>query len=497
MPYRLPSWTRRIAVVTVCAAALLTGCATRDDAPVDNAAASGSFDPFEVGGLPVTDGPSTVRDGAPAAEGTVRDTDGGPVDTLMLLSANDVADFWDHHYGDLKGVFRPIQNLLSYDSQNPSSPEMCGAQTYKRPNAFYCHRERLIAWDRGLLVPMGVKVFGDTSAAGLMAHEYGHAVQRMAGLVNPRTPTIVFEQQADCFAGAYMRWVAQGDSPRFTLSTGDGLNKILAAVIASRDPILTPAKAEMIEEGHGTALDRVTAAQTGFVSGVSACAAINLDEIYQRRGDIPLVLQVDENTGLINSGQLTIDERSLASLMEMLNHIYQPQQPPTLAFDTTAACADAQSSAPATYCPATNTIAVDLAALQDMGRAANEDDDGVLLQGDNTALSAVASRYMMALQQQRGLTLDSATAAIRTACLTGAADREMIEPRTLPSGGNFQLTAGDVDESVSGLLTNGIGASDVNGNAVPAGFTRIEAYRAGLQSNADYCFDEFTDEAPQ
>jgi hypothetical protein len=64
----------------------------------------------------------------------------------------------------------------------------------------------------------------------------------------------------------------------------------------------------------------------------------------------------------------------------------------------------------------------------------------------------------------------------------------------LPSGGNFQLTAGDVDESVSGLLTNGIGASDVNGNAVPAGFTRILAYRAGLQTNADRCFDQFADE---
>jgi hypothetical protein len=290
-----------------------------------------------------------------------------------------------------------------------------------------------------------------------------------------------------------MRWVAEDGSPRFTLSTGDGLNKILAAVIASRDPVLTPADAEMIEEGHGTALDRVTAAQIGFVSGVSACAAIDLDEIYQRRGDIPMVLQVDEVTGSVNSGQLPIGEESIASLVETLGFIYKPEQPPALSFDTTAECPDATSAAPVTYCPATNTITADLPALEEMGRAANED-DGMMLQGDNTALSAVTSRYMIALQHQRGLALDSATAAMRTACLTGAADREMVEPITLPSGGNFQLTAGDVDESVSGLLTNGIGASDVNGNAVPAGFTRILAYRAGLQTNADRCFDQFADE---
>ncbi|MGA5462463.1 peptidase [Mycobacterium sp. NPDC050041] len=481
-----------LGVLALCTAALLAGCG--NDTTVKGTPVSGLFDPFSVGGLPVTDGPSDVRDDAPPPVGEVRDTDGGQIDQLMLLTTNDVANFWQQNYGTLPGAFRPVQNFLSYDSQDPQSPEVCGARTYKRPNAFYCHRERLIAWDRGLLVPLGVKYFGKTSAAGLMAHEYGHAVQRMAGLVNPRTPTIVFEQQADCFAGAYMRWVAEDESPRFTLSTGDGLNKILAAVIASRDPVLTPADAEMIEEGHGTALDRVTAAQIGFVSGVSACAAIDLDEIYQRRGDIPMVLQADEETGSVNSGQLPIGQESISSLVEVLNVVYKPEQPPALSFDTSAVCPDAKAAAPVTYCPGTNTIAADLPMLEEMGRAANEDADGVLLQGDNTALSAVTSRYMVALQHQRGLALDTATAAMRTACLTGAADRELVEPITLPSGGNFQLTAGDVDESVSGLLTNGIGASDVNGYAVPAGFTRILAYRAGLQTNADRCFDQFADE---
>ena len=55
----------------------------------------------------------------------------------------------------------------------------------------------------------------------VLAHEYGHAIAQMATL-NPRgVPTLVAEQQADCLAGVYLRWVAEGKSPRFTLSTGE------------------------------------------------------------------------------------------------------------------------------------------------------------------------------------------------------------------------------------------------------------------------------------
>ena len=81
---------------------------------------------------------------------------------------------------------------------------------YREPNAFFCPKADLMAWDRGVLVPTGDKFFGQTSIAALIAHEYGHAVQNMADLVDRSTPTIVREQQADCFAGNYIRWVAEG-----------------------------------------------------------------------------------------------------------------------------------------------------------------------------------------------------------------------------------------------------------------------------------------------
>ena len=54
-----------------------------------------------------------------------------------------------------------------------------------------------------------------------------------------------------------------------------------------------------------------------------------------------------------------------------------------------------------------------------VGAAKNEEEDEVLVQGDNTALSMVTSRYALAVQNERGVKIDTPVAALRTACLTG------------------------------------------------------------------------------
>ena len=105
----------------------------------------------------------------------------------------------------------------------------------------------------------------------------------MAKLATKKDPTIVREQQADCFAGVYMYWVADGKSSRFTLSTADGLDHVLAGLITTRDPVME-SDAENDNE-HGSALDRISAFQKGFTDGTPACAGINKQEIERRRGD--------------------------------------------------------------------------------------------------------------------------------------------------------------------------------------------------------------------
>jgi predicted metalloprotease len=473
----------RSAIIGAAAVLLVAGCTTF----VDGRGLSMLNDPFLVGGLPATNGPSGMRANAPKPTGTVINTDNGPIDTLALLSINDIEDYWQSAYSEsLKGKFVPVNKLVSYNSTDPRSPIVCHADTYKLVNAFFTLRCNLIAWDRAVFMPTAQQYFGDMSVTGVLAHEFGHALQHMAKLVTRKDPTIVREQQADCFAGVYLFWVADGKSPRFVLSTADGLDHVLAGIIITRDPVMD--SDIQSDDAHGSALDRISAFQMGFLNGASACTKINKAEIDQRRGDLPKGLRVD-STGAPETGEVPINQDTLSTLMELLGTIFSPKNPPALSYQP-ANCPDAKASPPASYCPATNTIVIDLPGLAAMGAVADEKENS-LPQGDDTALSVVMSRYALAVQHERGLPMQSLWTALRTACLTGVVHRKMAEPITLPSQNPLVLTAGDLDEAVAGLLTNHLVASDADGTSVPAGFTRISAFRGGVTGNADACYSRY------
>jgi predicted metalloprotease len=477
--------SQRLKAAIACAGAVLVvaGCTTI----TDGRALSMLNDPFRVGGVPATNGPSGIRGNAPAPTGTVVNTDNGPIDKLSLLSINDIEGYWKSVYSDsLKGTFIPVAKLVSYDSDDPNSPIVCHSETYKLVNAFFTSRCNLIAWDRGVFMAVAQRYFGDMSVTGVLAHEFGHALQQMAKLVTRTDPTIVREQQADCFAGVYLFWVADGKSPRLTLSTADGLDHVLAGIITTRDPVMDADTTN--DDEHGSALDRISAFQMGFINGASACAGINKQEIAQRRGDLPTTLRTDPS-GDPETGEVPINEDTLSTLMELLGKIFSPKSPPTLSYKP-ADCPDAKPSPPASYCPSTNTIVIDLPGLAKAGKVAAENEH-TLPQGDDTALSMVMSRYALAVQHERGLPMQSPWTALRTACLTGVVHRKMAEPIELPSQKQLVLTAGDLDEAVSGLLINHLVASDADGTSVPAGFTRIAAFRGGVTGDMDACYSRY------
>jgi predicted metalloprotease len=467
------------ALVSALTVVLCAACGSHE--PIAGRATSMLFDPDRAGGLPAEQGDSGPKSGAPPPSRSAQNTDDGEIDLLALTAIDDIEEFWAQNYDRyLPRSFTPVATLISYDSTDPDSPDACGSSLYDFVNAFYCYGDDVMAWDRGQFMPVAAKYFGDMSVVGVMAHEYGHALQWMSGLVTRGTDSLVKEQQADCFAGSYLRWVAAGESPRFDLSTGDGLNHVLAGIIYTRDGLSTGPS----EDEHGSALDRVSAFQMGFAGSPDQCAGIDDDEIAQRRGDLPQYLASDDD-GDTETVDADVDEQMLDNLMTVLDDYFAMKDPPTIKYDA-AACPDAEATDPASYCPATNTIDIDLPGLQKLGQSKDEN-QGVLLQGDNTALSVVVSRYALALQHERGVDIDTSLAAVRTACLTGAAQAAMTG-----SDAALRLSPGDTDEAVAGLLTNGMAASDVNGYVVPAGFTRIQGYRLGLSSDTDACFARFS-----
>src|SRR5699024_5394849 len=114
----------------------------------------------------------------------------------------------------------------------------------------------------------------------VLAHEMGHAVQRRASSTGRDAPTIVIEQQADCFTGAYFRSVAADRSEQFQLSTTDGLNNVLGVLNHIRD---APGDKDFTANtAHGSSFDRISAFQRGFANGPRMCADTDESDVRQR-----------------------------------------------------------------------------------------------------------------------------------------------------------------------------------------------------------------------
>jgi len=291
------------------------------------------YDPERVGGLEVSAGPNGPRPTSPPPSGTAENTDGGAIDRMALLAINDIEMFWKEQFPKTFGApLRPVDELLSFDPADPFSPRICGASPEEfASNAAYCVDSNSIVWDRSAetgMLSTGSRYFGPMAPVGILAHEFGHAIQHQADLPEI-DDTLVSEQQADCLAGVYLRWVAEGQSPRFMLSTGDspyGLNYLLAGMLALRDPLSTPGNPVLIPNPHGSGLDRVGALQVGFEQGADSCAQTDAAEIRKRRGDLPKALF----NPLSQNSDMTVDEDTLNSLTEVLQQIFHPSQPPSL-----------------------------------------------------------------------------------------------------------------------------------------------------------------------
>ncbi|MFV8312419.1 peptidase [Mycobacteroides chelonae] len=475
-------WFRTPVAVLTCCVLGLAACTN----PINGTPISQLGDPNQVAGLPVVDGPSGLRPQPKPADRAVLGTDGGEMDRLATYAIADIEDFWESAYPrTFWANFRPIESLMSWDSAGPVVTEFCNNVTLGFDNAGYCSGQNTIGWDRGALLHKLTQMFGPMAVPMTLAHEYGHAIAHQSEMVDAATQTLIGEQMADCLAGTYLRWVAQGSSTRFTLSTGDGLNNVIASLIAFRDD---PVEVVGATDAHGSAFDRVSAFQRGFTDGAPQCTRIDMAEITKRRGGLP----VDLPSGPSADAPLTVD--TLRTLMTVLEAVLPAQgntEPPRLSVSG-ARCDEhspATESPPVKYCADANTIALDLPR---MAKLAVPSHNRGQIAGDFTAYSMVISRYALAVENQHGLPLDNGQSALRTACLTGVASAAMAKPTTPDHEPNpMVLTAGDLDEAVSGLLTNGVAASDVNGTTVPAGFSRIDAFRDGVAGSTDRCLKRY------
>ncbi len=126
-------------------------------------------------------------------------------DCRIVGVVNSVQDYWTDSYRD----YQPAQTVFFTDSVSTG----CGNAT-SAVGPFYCPADTTIYIDLGFYDDLRSR-FGATGGpfaeAYVIAHEYGHHVQNLTGVLSrnrdrdsgPRSNAVRIELQADCYGGAW------------------------------------------------------------------------------------------------------------------------------------------------------------------------------------------------------------------------------------------------------------------------------------------------------
>lgn len=406
--------------------------------------------------------------------------DGGPIDQLAAATLLDVQSYWrttfeltfGASWEDLSGGF------YSVDTTDPATPPppCVEAAIDVEGNAFYCPGADAIAWDRSALFPVLQERYGDGGVVVVLAHEFGHAVHQRLGIDlaqqrrQPRRfPTILTEAMADCYAGSFVRWVADGNAKHLQLDQQE-LDRALSALVTFRDPVGTSATDT---EAHGNAFDRVSAFQDGYQQGPLLCANFTVtNRTFTQERFATLQDQA-------NGGNLPFNEIVVASTQDLETYFAglvtgrggQWRTPQIRAEGQTPTCSADQG--PTAFCPADGSIELD--GTGQLPRLHQQI-------GDYSTATLLASRYSLAALEALGLPTAGETARREALCLTGSYTGTLLGRE-----GGFALSPGDLDEAVQVLLGYDYGSRDVAGQGLASGFERVDEFRAGTVDGVPAC----------
>lgn len=178
-------------------------------------------------------------------------------------------------------VFDDAQNFWRQTAQGYSSAKLVAFTGATRTGCgygdaavgpFYCPLDQKVYIDVGFYRVLKDKLGapGDFAQAYVIAHEVGHHVQRLTGVLREdKGSSVQIELQADCLAGAW----AQSAEKRELLEVGDLDEAMRAAASVGDDEIQRKQTGRVRPETftHGSAADRQNAFQRGLRGGAAAC----------------------------------------------------------------------------------------------------------------------------------------------------------------------------------------------------------------------------------
>lgn len=393
----------------------------------------------------------------PADPASVHGTDRGDIDRLAATVVTDVQQYWAAKFPETFG--RPWHDLdggfFSVDTtrQQGKPPPCSGSVENVEGNAYYCATVDAVAWDRAALLPVLRERYGEGSVVVVLAHELGHAVQQRSGTdvggAQHREDPVRVEASADCYAGSFVRWVADGHSPRLRISPAQ-LDDALHALIVFRDPITS---GQQVADAHGTSFDRMSAFQDGYQQGPGRCA-----DVTETAPASP-----GPGTDRAELGGVGDIDAYFADVLARRGgrwtapHIVAPGGECT--------------GRPVAYCSRPPAVAVDRAALADLHHDI----------GDQASPTLIASRYALAALAQLNRPITGAAAGEQAVCLTGAFTGSRGQRDSPP------LSPGDLDEAVETLLSGDSSSRDADGTNHTSGFDRVASFRAGVTGGDAAC----------
>jgi hypothetical protein len=348
-------------------------------------------------------------------------------------SVEQIERFWRKQFRQVsRERFTPLRNLVLL--ARGEDPPDCGDVEIRardlRGNALYCPKRDQIQFDFDGFGRQLLREHGPRATTIVLAHEYGHAIQRR---LRTDLPAVIAELQADCYAGAF----ADG-----TMHRRDDPDVVLARPLAALLSLSDPAGADPQRmSAHGTGFDRVAAFLDGLDQGVRRCRryAKNPPKITSSKWTSP----EDRERGGDLDRSVLIDTFSIdlnthyADVAAWLRREWIP--PPDPIPVTSLELCGAPGGA-AAWCAA-NFVMVSSPAMSKLERI-----------GDTAAAAELGRAWAAGAQRRFGdaLTPDADT----TECLTGLWLGTMHPRAEQQRQGRVTLSPRDLDEVVEAVLVD-------------------------------------------
>ena len=223
--------------------------------------------PLEGGG-----GSPSLQQGEPLTECQTGEDANEQRDCRIVGTVNSIQEYWSGAFRE--GEYREADTVVFEGSTQTG----CGGAT-SAVGPFYCPRDSQVYLDLGFLQTLETQLGargGPFAEAYVLAHEYGHHVQNLTGVLQraqgggsgPESDAVAVELQADCYAGV---WAHNAVDTRFIaeLTDDDIARGLDAAAAVGDDRIQERTQGQVNQESwtHGSAAQRQQWFTTGYQSG--------------------------------------------------------------------------------------------------------------------------------------------------------------------------------------------------------------------------------------